>query len=490
MRKVLATRRSARNIKLELEEVEDVVEEPVGNKNLHPLLILCRVCESRDELVDISTEENYHFREKLQKITCSENDDKENLLNYICRQCGEKLQDLSIFQIQCETTYRKLLEIIEEEIINRNNEEIVEFPKDEPDPPELTIPYGDDTEVHSTEHDEVDEYHPSTEDETENLQEEIQPEEEEKSLKSGPKCGICHIRVKNRYQMEKHRLKHFEGKTLICSFCEKPYSSPGNLARHIRVVHEKLKKFTCSVCGKQFSQSNNLNTHMMVHQDTKFECDVCNRVFRSGRYLKWHKLKHIPPEQRSDRVKKLLEQKKSTSWKSKKSKSRKKLCICPTCGKISHYLTQHLSHMRNHTGEKPFECGYCGRAFKERNTLKSHMLVHTGEKPYKCDTCDALFRQSAHLRRHIRSHTGEKPYKCMVCEKSFSERSILTTHMRTHTGEKPFHCRLCLKKFHNIRVLRRHYPKVHFKDENLSPREIQLKVAELLDGMTNRQFSS
>ncbi|GAB0094060.1 hypothetical protein DMENIID0001_092810 [Sergentomyia squamirostris] len=245
--------------------------------------------------------------------------------------------------------------------------------------------------------------------------------------KESYQCNMCEMMFKNHYFLTKHRAIHHTSRKNVCPHCNQVYSTKQNLRRHVEDIHEKLRNHLCTICGKGFAQITTLKSHYNVHSKIKFQCDICGKRFKTEVYLKLHKLRHIPPEQRTEKIKKRL--------KSDGSKAKKVICICSFCGKISNTAAIHQNHMRTHTGEKPFECDICKKCFSFKFVLETHMRVHTGEKPYKCETCGMAFRQSAHLKTHKRVHTGEKPFKCVVCEKAFAERRSLKVHMRLHTGE-------------------------------------------------------
>uniref|UniRef100_T1GT77 Lysine--tRNA ligase n=1 Tax=Megaselia scalaris TaxID=36166 RepID=T1GT77_MEGSC len=119
-------------------------------------------------------------------------------------------------------------------------------------------------------------------------------------------------------------------------------------------------------------------------------------------------------------------------------------------------LPEILPESKNFVGEK---CKICGKEFTYPGYLKSHMRVHSGERPFRCDVCYRAFSQSSNLKIHKRVHTGDKRYQCEVCSKLFVSSSNLNNHKQVHqSNRKEIHCSVegCNKTFFRKRDLNYH----------------------------------
>ena len=73
---------------------------------------------------------------------------------------------------------------------------------------------------------------------------------------------------------------------------------------------------------------------------------------------------------------------------------------------------------------KSNKCSQCDYASSYAHDLRTHLKTHSGEKPYKCNQCDYASSQAGNLKRHLKMHSGEKPNKCNQCYFESSEQVV------------------------------------------------------------------
>ncbi|KAK9527054.1 hypothetical protein VZT92_015719 [Zoarces viviparus] len=298
---------------------------------------------------------------------------------------------------------------------------------------------------------------------------------------TGGTCGVCGKSFQN---METHMRRHTGNKPYRCIVCGKRFPRLGALRRHKR-IHGGKQPHVCRHCGKTFVESGALKIHSRGHsqetnEDAEPPPDSQSAEMETGPSVE-ELIEELTPM--SDGCKICGEYFQSKGSLRKHAKSHSAESVCGVCGESlppSETLTDHLqthrdadkicyvcgkayqnieTHMRSHTGVKPYRCSVCGKSFPRPGALRRHKRIHSGERPYICEFCGKTFIDNGALTTHIRNHTGERPahrVSCETCGKSLASVHVLEVHKRIHTGEKPFRCRVCGKAFRQVGGLNAH----------------------------------
>ncbi|XP_013168929.1 PREDICTED: gastrula zinc finger protein XlCGF26.1-like [Papilio xuthus] len=234
------------------------------------------------------------------------------------------------------------------------------------------------------------------------------------------KCQSCPRTYTDRYCLRKHVNSTHRNRRVICAHCMKTYASKDVLRNHIQLRHPTVlpptvlkKTIICKECGKAFQSPSQLKAHSLKHSSEKrFYCVECDKSFKSENILKQHlKLtaRHITP-----------------------SELRFPCTQCDRRFSIKRDLERHMN--RIHLNIKPYKCDLCEKAFNNSWCMKKHRkMTHEGYKrPYifPCTMCDKIFDRKSILKSHIRTHTGERPFQCTICPATFTQSSSLLTHTK------------------------------------------------------------
>ncbi|KAK9960361.1 hypothetical protein ABG768_008222 [Culter alburnus] len=231
----------------------------------------------------------------------------------------------------------------------------------------------------------------------------------ERQENQGSVCKYCGKVCKSSNSMAflAHVRTHTGSKPFMCKICNFATAQLGDARNHVK-RHLGMREYKCHICGWAFVMKKHLNTHLLGKhglgqpKERKFECDLCERTF-------------------------------SEKWALN-------------------------NHMKLHTGDKPFKCGWpsCHYSFLTLSAMKDHHRTHTGEKSFLCDLCGFAGGTRHALTKHRRQHTGERPFKCQLCNFASTTQSHLTRHKRVHTGEKPYRCPWCDYRSNCAENIRKH----------------------------------
>lgn len=112
------------------------------------------------------------------------------------------------------------------------------------------------------------------------------------------KCKLCQKSYPKLTNLIRHSRAHTENATHQCAHCDKRMGMGDDLIDHM-LRHEGFKPYLCDVagCGKRFMKQHKLKQHSIIHDNNLFgskpyKCSQCEKSFSDPEYLKRHILRH------------------------------------------------------------------------------------------------------------------------------------------------------------------------------------------------------
>lgn len=278
------------------------------------------------------------------------------------------------------------------------------------------------------------------------------------------KCRICGEKFKSSKteNFKPHALKHTGERTYKCKMpgCYRRYASLNGLKLHL-TVHVGGPTYTCDTCGATFKNATSCYRHTRTHSIVStFTVEGSeNTVFdKEDPYLEdlisFHRYQKIE----SSRTVELTEVLEEGAERFR----------CKKCGIKNHKMKQHIAHVVQHTGERPFKCKVinCTTTCATWEDLKEHLkALHFKGNKIMCEICGRKFDTKSLLHKHTSDHHNEtvRVFACQYCDATFPKRFKVVNHEKLHKpgNEKLLKCDLCDKQFLNGNGRKFHKVKEH-----------------------------
>lgn len=227
----------------------------------------------------------------------------------------------------------------------------------------------------------------------------------------------------------------------------------GNYRRKRRAVQ-------CPKCPRSFADEKALLKHLNSHeQGVIHKCHVCGmnyaRLCDYTRHVRVHTAENQYTCGYCNKV--CQTQRDFIEHNSNEHQDNRPFkCDAPTCTFQAAKLAYLTDHRHIHSDVKGFICSKCGRTFSQAGGLHSHVKSCYQMQGYLCDLCGQTFNHLGSMKSHRRIHLGEKPHACTDCGARFSDHRNLRRHRRIHENSFPYPCTHCDKRFRHSNSLKAH----------------------------------